>query len=90
MPISKITLDVEPESGRTCEASAARPVADPTAERASSTGTPAAIIAPNAMSKMMRVTGRLKMAAVLRSWPTCSFTPLSSEAAPTSSIRSAG
>ncbi len=90
MPISRIMLEVVPESGTKCEASAASPVAEPTADSASSTGTPAATIAPNATSRMSRVTGRLKSAAAPRSWPTWSLTALFSDAPPTCSTRSAG
>ncbi len=59
MPISRIMLEVEPESGIRCEASADSPIAEPTAENASSTGTPAARIAPKAISRISSVTGRL-------------------------------
>ncbi len=59
MPINRITLDVEPESGMRWDASVDKPIAEPTAERASNTGTPAAMIAPNAISRITNVTGRL-------------------------------
>ena len=49
--------------GCTCEARADSPVAAPTADSASRTGTPAATIAPNAISRITSVTGRLNVAA---------------------------
>ena len=90
MPISRIIDDVVPESGMRCETSAASPVAAATADSASSTGTPAAMIAPNAISRISRVTGRLKVAAAPRSLPTWSLTALFIDTSPTSSTRSAG
>ena len=74
MPISKIIAEVDPESGITCETSDDNPVAAPTADNASSSGTPAAMIAPNAMSMITSVAGRLNVAADDRSCATWSLT----------------
>ena len=73
MPISRIIDEVEPESGTNWDAITDRPLAAATADKASRTGTPAASTAPKATSRMIRVTGRLITAALLRSLPTWSL-----------------
>ena len=90
MPINRITLEVLPESGITCEASVDSPIAAPTADSASSTGTPAQTIAPNTTSRITRVTGRLIDAADDRSLDTRSFTAVFIDWLPASATRSAG
>ncbi len=83
-------LDVVPESGITCEARADRPVAAPTADSASSTGTPAATIAPKPTSRITKVTGRLTAAADDRSLATWSFTAWFTDWSPACCTRSVG
>ena len=73
-----------------CDDSSASPVALPTADSASRIGTPAATMAPKAISRITSVTGRLKVAAADRSEPTWSLTASFSDAEPTSSTRSVG
>ena len=90
MPISRIMAEVDPESGIKCETSADSPVAAPTADNASRIGTPAATIAPNAISRITSVTGRLNVAAEDRSLATWSLTASFSDTEPTSSTRSSG
>ncbi len=63
MPISRMTLAGGVGRGTRCEASVERPIAAATEESASSTGTPAAISAPNARIRMASVTGRLSSSA---------------------------
>ena len=90
MPISRMTWLVEPLSGKTCEASPDRPIAAATADIASRTGTPAAMIAPNATSRMSSVTGRLRNSARSKSEPSCSLTPSLIDWPPTCSTRTPG
>ncbi len=90
MPISRITLPVASPIGTRCEASVDRPMAAATEESASSTGTPAAISAPNAMIRMSRVTGRLSISAFWKSLPRVSSSALLIDGPPTSSTRSSG
>ena len=66
------------------------PIAEATADRASRRGTPAAMSAPKATSRIASVTGRLKSSARWKSLPTVSLSPLLMEALPTSSTRRAG
>ncbi len=83
-------LEVVPESGSRREASTDNPLAAATADSASSTGTPAAMIAPKAISRISSVTGRLTVAAVARSAPTWLLIALLTEAPPACSISRSG
>ena len=73
-----------------CDAKVDRPIAAPTDDMASRIGTPAAISAPNAMSRMSSVTGRLSNSALWKSLPSVSSSALPIDWPPTSSTRSAG
>ena len=77
-------------AGTRWEVRADSPIADATADRARSTGTPAAISAPKATSRITSVTGRLNTSARWKSLPTVAASPLWMDASPTSSMRSAG
>jgi hypothetical protein len=90
MPISRIMLDTELSPGMMCETSDDRPVAAPTADSASSSGAPAAMIAPNAMSRMISVTGSEKVPATPRSLATWLFTALFTDTLPASTTFSPG
>jgi hypothetical protein len=90
MPISRIMLDVLSVAGIRCEASADRPSAAPTADIASSTGTPAAISAPNTSSMITSVTGMLISSAFWKSSPRVFDSALSSDEPPTCSTRRSG
>ncbi len=90
MPISVITIEVLSSIGKMWLGIATRPIVAMTAEIASSTGTPAAISAPNAMTRMIRVTGSDSVSARLRSfWKNLSICA-PTLASPNSSMRSSG
>src|SRR5256885_4831320 len=67
MPISRITDWVASEAWKTWLASADSPTEPSTAEKASSTGTPAATKAPNAISRITKVTGTDSFSAFWKS-----------------------
>ena len=90
MPISRITLLVVSVAGTRCEASVDRPMAAITEESASSTGTPAAISAPNATIRIASVTGRLRISARWKSSPRVSSSALLIDWPPTCSTRRSG
>ena len=79
-----------PWPGTRWEARVDSPIAAATEESASSTGTPAAISAPNATIRMARVTGRLSSSARLKSLPRVSSRALLIDGPPTCSTRSCG
>ena len=81
---------MESLAGTRCEASVDRPIAAATDDRASSTGMPAAMSAPNATIRIARVTGRLRNSARLKSAPRVSSRALPMDGPPTCSTRSAG
>jgi hypothetical protein len=78
--MSRITLPIDSFAGIRWEASADSPIAEPTADIASSSGTPAAISAPKATSRITRVSGRLISSARWKSLPIVSDMPLLIEA----------
>ena len=90
MPISVITIEVLSSTGKMWLGNATRPMVAITAEMASSTGTPAATSAPNAITRMSRVTGSESVSARLRSlWTNLSIW-LPTLASPNSSMRRSG
>ena len=90
MPMSRMTLLSVSVTGVTCDTSALRPMAAATADRASTSGTPAAIRAPKVSSRITSVMGRLSFSAREKSDETWSPIATSSEASPTSAIRRSG
>ena len=90
MPISRTTLLVVSVAGTRCEASVDSPMAAITDETASSTGTPAAISAPNATMRIASVTGRLRISARWKSSPRVSSSALLIDWPPTCSTRRSG
>ena len=64
MPISVITIEVLSSIGKMWLGIATRPIVAITAEIASSTGTPAATSAPNAITRMISVTGSDSVSAL--------------------------
>ena len=63
MPMSRMTLLSVSVTGSRCDTSALRPMAVATADRASSSGTPAANSAPKVSSRIPSVIGRLSFSA---------------------------
>ena len=90
MPIIRIIEETVLVDGITCETRVANPVAAATDDRASSIGTPAATIAPKAISRISSVTGRDRSAALPRSVATWSLTCLFMVTPPASSTRRPG
>ena len=88
MPISTIRLSTVGSAWIRCDRGAAMPMVAATEVIASSTGTPAAISAPNASSMSRRVIGRLMPSAELRSFATRSLMAVSTETSPASRTRS--
>ena len=67
MPISVMTIEALSSIGKMWLGMATSPMVAITAEMASSTGTPAATSAPNAITRMSRVTGSDSVSARFRS-----------------------
>ena len=73
MPINRITDLVASPAATTWLASADRPIVASTPEKASSTGSPAATSAPNAISRISSVTGTVEYSARWKSFVSVLF-----------------
>ena len=90
MPISVIRMAARSSIGNTWLGMATSAVVATTEVTASTTGTPAATIAPNAMSRMISVIGTDIVSARLRSFSTHLSSSAPTLASPNSSMRSRG
>ena len=90
MPIIRMTSCATSTVGIRWLAIEFRPNVASTAENASSTGTPAATRAPNAISRMTSVSGSDRLRAFAKSWLILSFRTWVADASPNSRMRRSG